>query len=115
MNLIPVTDIISTIGFAAALFFTFQIGEDILDRTTRFFLSVSMCSYLFVGISNVLEWAHVTNFPVIYRDYAIIIFIPFFVCFVYSYGNNKLKKRSAADKELQGYETNQIAGPNGGK
>lgn len=102
MNLMPVIDVISSIGFAAALFFALQIEENVMERKTRLFLSISMASYLFVSISNVLEWANVMNYPVLHGDYAIIIFLPFFMFFVYSYGNNELKKRSAAAIQKSG-------------
>jgi signal transduction histidine kinase len=79
MNAVSSADVVSTLAFGLALLFAVLIPIA-PDRSymvpIKAFMIVAMGLYLFVGISNVLEWGGVTPALDVYEDYAEVLFIP---------------------------------------
>ncbi len=87
MSPIALADVACTIGFGIALLFVFLIPLDPSRpymRPIKAFMVVAMSLYLFVGISNVLEWGGVTAALDVYEDYAEVLFIPILAYLVFS-------------------------------
>ncbi len=99
MNVVPVLDLISTIGFGAALLLALRIRRDVMDPTSKLFLCLSLALYVFVGISNTLEHGQITSYLDRYEDYAEILFFPLFLSFIYSLATRQeLDKRKRAEE-----------------
>jgi signal transduction histidine kinase len=79
MNPVAAADVVSTLAFALALLFAVLIPiapDRPYMRPIKAAVIVAMGLYLFVGISNVLEWGGVTPALDVYEDYAEVLFIP---------------------------------------
>ncbi len=87
MSAIAVADGLSVIGFGVALLFFFLLPVDPARpyvRPIKAFLLAAMGVYVFVGISNTLEWAGITKVLDPYEDYVEVLFIPFVAYIVYA-------------------------------
>jgi len=77
-TLVVVADTVSmVVFFSAALYAAFSAFESpLITPPVRWSLVAAMSLYGFVGISNVLEHAHITSYFDIWEDYAELLFIP---------------------------------------
>jgi PAS domain S-box-containing protein len=100
--LIAVLDVISLLGFSAALFVAFRVAHPVWDRPSKLFFGLSMSVYVFVGFSNVLEHSGVTGALDSYEDYAENLFLPFFLFFLFSMrSRQELNMRRQAEQGLR--------------
>jgi len=94
-------DVVSTLGFFAALIFIFKIPKDRIGPTSRLFLGLGTGLYVLVGISNILEHLNITAYLDSYEDYLEILFIPFFLFFLFSmYMEQQLRVRERIQEAL---------------
>ncbi|HET8539636.1 MAG TPA: ATP-binding protein [Anaeromyxobacter sp.] len=92
-------DVVSTVGFGAAL--AFVLRRRALQPVARTLLSLAMALYAFVGVSNVLQHAEITGYLDLYEDYAEILFIPCLLFFAYSVAaDRELRRRVSAEAAL---------------
>ncbi|MDO8964453.1 MAG: ATP-binding protein [Coriobacteriia bacterium] len=86
-TLINISDVTSVLAYLCALVFVVLIpvpkGQPIL-RSVRFTLAAAMGLYMFVGLSNVLEWTGVTAMFDPYEDFAELLFLPLMAYTVYT-------------------------------
>jgi diguanylate cyclase (GGDEF)-like protein/PAS domain S-box-containing protein len=102
MNIwIVIFDSLSTVSFALALIFVFQISKGKIGSTSRLFLGFGAGLYILVGISNILEHLNITAYFDSYEDYLEILFIPFFMFFLFSlYMEQQLRERELIQEAL---------------
>lgn len=101
-GIVVTLDTISTIAFGVAFVFAVRIPRNTMDQQSKMFLGLCMGIYIFVGLSNVLEHVHITDYLDRYDDYAEILFPPFFLFFIYSViTRQELNRRKLAEEEAQ--------------
>ena len=101
-NWVVIFDSLSTLGFTAALIFVFQISKKKIGSTSRLFLSLGISLYILVGISNVLEHLHISDYLDRFEDYLEILFIPFFLFFLFSlYMEHQIRKQKEVEESLR--------------
>ncbi len=98
MNPIAFADLVSSLSFAAAAFLVPRLPRDQFPKECRVLLSVCLWIYALVGLSNVLQAAGITDAADVYEDSAELLFIPFFVYFIYAFGNAR-QRRSREETE----------------
>jgi signal transduction histidine kinase len=79
VNPVAVADVVSMLAFGLALLFAILVpipADRPYLRPVKFATIVAMALYLFVGVSNVLEWGGITPALDVYEDYAEVLFIP---------------------------------------
>jgi PAS domain S-box-containing protein len=87
MSAVALADVLCTISFGVALLFVLLLPVDPARpyvRPIKAFLVVAMSLYVFVGVSNILEWGGVTAALDVYEDYAEVLFIPLMAYLVFS-------------------------------
>jgi PAS domain S-box-containing protein len=101
VTLVAFIDVIATVGFLASLIFAVQIKPAVFNRPTKTFLCLCLVTYVFVGVSNVLEHGNITGYFDRFEDYAKILFLPVFVYFIYSINTqSELNRRRLVEEEL---------------
>lgn len=103
MSAIAMADVLCTIGFGTALLFVALVPVAPSRRYMRpikVFMMVAMSLYLFVGVSNVLEWGGVTGALDVYEDYAEVLFIPLMAYLVFSISMAQQLENTARTEEL---------------
>jgi len=99
--MVALLDIISTIGFAAAIIFAIRRRHAILDSASKLFLYMLLFIYLLVGVFNCLEHGNITEYFDRFEDYLEILFIPFFLFFVFSMKiRNEIVERKRVEEIL---------------
>ncbi len=98
MNPIALADLVSALSFAAAALLVRRLPRDPFPTECRILLSVCLGIYALVGLSNVLQTAGITDAADVYEDSAELLFIPFFVYFIYAFGNAR-QRRSREETE----------------
>jgi signal transduction histidine kinase len=79
VNAVAAADVVSTLAFGLALLFAVLIpvpADRPYLRPIKAFMTLAMGLYLFVGVSNVLEWGGITPALDVYEDYAEVLFVP---------------------------------------
>jgi diguanylate cyclase (GGDEF)-like protein/PAS domain S-box-containing protein len=100
-TLVTLLDAISMVAFAAAFVMALSIPVRLMDRFSRAFLLLALGTYVFVGVSNILEHAGITAAFDLFEDYIEILFPLVFTYFLYSViTNNELTLRKKAEAEL---------------
>jgi len=84
--LITFGDILCVASFLTALLLVLVMPprETTFPRSARIALAVGMGLYMFVGLSNLLEWLGVTAYFDMYEDYAEMLFLPLIAYSVYT-------------------------------
>jgi signal transduction histidine kinase len=101
VNAVSLSDIVSAIAFAVALVLVLMIPARWFGpagRVTKGFMAVAMCLYLFVGVSNTLQWAKITGALDPAEDYMEILFVPMIAYVVYSLAASQ-RLRAVEDAE----------------
>lgn len=103
---IALADILSTITFSTALLFVILLPIDpnrAYLRPVKAFMIVAMSLYVFVGVSNVLEWGGITKQLDVYEDYAELLFIPLMAYLVFSLSTaQRFEEMQRADELVRG-------------
>lgn len=100
---IALSDILCTIAFGAALLFVALVpirAERPYMRPAKVFMIVAMSLYVFVGISNVLEWGGVTKALDVYEDYAEVLFVPLVAVIVFALSTGERFETTARAEQL---------------
>ena len=103
MSPIAIADLLCTIGFGTALLFVALVPlgpSRPYMRPIKVFMIVAMSLYLFVGVSNMLEWGGVTAVLDVYEDYAEVLFIPLMAYLVFSISMAQQLENTARTEEL---------------
>jgi signal transduction histidine kinase len=103
MNPVAGADVVSTLAFALALLFALLIPiapDRPYMRPIKVAVVVAMGLYLFVGISNVLEWGGITPALDVYEDYAEVLFIPMLAYVLFSLASAQQFERIRHTEQL---------------
>lgn len=94
-------DVVSAVGFAAALVIVLNLRAGILDRVSKTLFALLLGIYVLVGMANILEHASITAYFDRYEDYLEILFPLTFTYFLYSViVNRELDRRRQAEEAL---------------
>lgn len=94
-------DVVSAVGFAAALVIVLNLRAAILDRVSKTLFALLLGIYVLVGTANILEHASITAYFDRYEDYLEILFPLTFTYFLYSVVlNRELARRKEAEEAL---------------
>jgi PAS domain S-box-containing protein len=87
MTLVAMSDLVALLGFSAAFILALLLppfGYSTYTRPVKWLLVAAMGLYLFISVSNFLEWAGVTAALDPLEDYAEILFVPMIAYIGYS-------------------------------
>lgn len=100
-GLIVFFDVVSAVGFAAALVIVLNLRAGILDHVSKTLFALLLGTYVLVGMANILEHASITAYFDRYEDYLEILFPLTFTYFLYSViVNRELDRRKQAEEAL---------------
>ncbi len=101
MEAVAVLDLLSMAAFAAAAVVVLR-GRGDHDRAPRRLLATALAVYTFVGLSNVLEHAGLTDLFDVYEDYVEIIFLPLIAMYVYAaIGADEIRRRETSEERYR--------------
>ena len=94
-------DVVSAVGFAAALVIVLNLRAGIPDHVSKTLFALLLGIYVLVGMANILEHASITAYFDRYEDYLEILFPLTFTYFLYSViVNRELDRRKQAEEAL---------------
>jgi signal transduction histidine kinase len=100
-GVIVILDVVSAVGFAAALVIVLNLRAGILDHVSKTLFALVLGIYVLVGMANILEHASITAYFDRYEDYLEILFPLTFTYFLYSViVNRELDRRKQAEEAL---------------
>jgi PAS domain S-box-containing protein len=83
-GILAVVDLVAFVGFFGAFLLLLRLRPAVLPDASRLFLGVCLLLYTFVGLSNTVRGDGTTAVPKLPEAYALALFIPCFLFFLYS-------------------------------